>query len=281
MPDQNPPDRPVTPDPDAWFVSPSHFAETYSVRVDLSPYGYTCQYHRTVTYAAAHPDEGALVARAVGAPRGRGDGGLPAGNVPNPIRGLRTAHTYDWLQPDADDPTNVAFATVAPGPLAAGRSPRLTTSPLFRSLARPLDRLSLGDARRAGRRPDDRRRSRPPGRRVGSQHRPDPPVPGTGGTRRPGRRAHRDGLTGHEGIQDGPPRRRRGPRSDDPRDDRQRRTQAPPDIARGTRTRSSSGSPRSSTARWRRPTAACTSRGGRPSRSSRGGGRPESGIFTR
>jgi hypothetical protein len=84
-----------------------------------------------VTYAAAHPDEGALVARAVGAARGRVDGWLPAGNVPNPIRGLRTAHTYDWLQPDADDPTNVAFATVAPSMLAAGRSLRLTTSPLF------------------------------------------------------------------------------------------------------------------------------------------------------
>jgi hypothetical protein len=39
-------------------------------------------------------------------------------------------------------------------------------------------------------------------------------------------------------------------------------------------------SPRSSTARWRRPTAACTSRGGRPSRSSRNDGCPESGIFT-
>ncbi|MDZ5810069.1 hypothetical protein U4E84_01700 [Halorubrum sp. AD140] len=114
-------------------------ARTYSDRVYPDPWEKVLDYRRVQAYAAEHPKHGRTrVGNALDLPPSRVRGWINGG-MPDPVRGIQTAITHGWLDPDPNSDIAAALVELLAHVLAGGSITHQTLVPAV-TTGRRIDR---------------------------------------------------------------------------------------------------------------------------------------------
>lgn len=119
-------------DDDSVLVSARDLADTYNSQSYESAWQAVEQYQRVIDYTADHPGKGSsAVANALDLPRSRIRSWVDADGRPDPVRGIETAHSHDWLPITTDSNRLDSWARATAWLLSSGSIDTTRHVPMF------------------------------------------------------------------------------------------------------------------------------------------------------